>query len=143
VSGHAFGNQGRLEIVDGVASHRALTRESLGVPKGRPARWLLVTECLDAPADGDRVDDLRDPVVGLQVLGYTCVVDDGGVELLELAFVLENAAGVVALRGKVPGGSSGGDLGTDVRNAGGSIFFDGDTQFLFDDAEPSLTLGLL
>src|SRR5262245_9583161 len=50
---YAVGDQGRLEVIDRVTAHGALTGEVLGIPKGCPACRLLIAEGLRAPADGD------------------------------------------------------------------------------------------
>src|SRR5262245_8205794 len=123
--------------------HGALAGEVLGIPKRRPTCRLLVAESVGPPTDGNRVDDLGDPIFALQILRYASVVDDGWIELLELALLLQNAAGVGALGGEVPGRSAGGDLRANVGDAGGRILLDGNAELLLNHAEPGFPLCLL
>src|SRR5262245_47092765 len=123
--------------------HGALAREVLGIPKRRPTCRLLVAESVGPPTAGNRVDDLGDPIFALQILRYASVVDDGWIELLELALLLQNAAGVGALGGEVPGRSAGGDLRTNVGDTGGRVLLDGNAELLLNHAEPGFPLCLL
>ena len=110
--------------------HRALAREFLDVPEVGPGLGAVVAEFVLAVGDDLGEVDEADVVAVDQFLWHAIGLDHAVIERLEHAVALESLAGGKLLLGNVPRDLASRDLGSDILDAVGGVFLEGDAQFL-------------